>query len=186
MRFSRQILAICAELIPGVRTLGAGGWGHSGSSAARLAYHVSVIRNLSSRPKGDGQDTYLRETATAGVPEAATKEPLEMIPNEREGQRRNGTGFEQNQTQHSLASPPPAPGEASHDAGSAAPLADTGTPSPRLATDAATSSPAAERRGERLYEERRRLLRGLWLDDAPDWRDLPEDVKERWCRNAAS
>ncbi len=34
--------------------------------------------------------------------------------------------------------------------------------------------------GKALYEERLKLLPGLWMPSAPAWEDLPEEVKERW------
>ncbi len=34
--------------------------------------------------------------------------------------------------------------------------------------------------GKVLYEERRALLKGLWMPDAPPWEELPEETKERW------
>ncbi|HEX2247147.1 MAG TPA: hypothetical protein VHH13_06310 [Arthrobacter sp.] len=37
-----------------------------------------------------------------------------------------------------------------------------------------------EAAGKALYEERMKLLDGLWMPDAPPWEELPEDVKERW------
>ncbi len=61
---------------------------------------------------------------------------------------------------------------------------DAKTPAPREATDGET--PEAEQRGRELYEERRKLLAGLWMNDAPDWQELPEDVRQRWRRTAGS
>lgn len=55
---------------------------------------------------------------------------------------------------------------------------------PREATDEET--PGAEQRGRELYEERRKLLAGLWMNDAPDWQELPEEVRRRWCRTDGS
>lgn len=34
--------------------------------------------------------------------------------------------------------------------------------------------------GKALYEERLKLLEGLWMPAAPPWEDLPDDVKARW------
>lgn len=34
--------------------------------------------------------------------------------------------------------------------------------------------------GKDLYEERLKLLAGLWMPDAPPWEDLSEDEKDRW------
>jgi hypothetical protein len=35
--------------------------------------------------------------------------------------------------------------------------------------------------GKALYDERAKLLHGLWMADAVAWEELPEEVKERWC-----
>lgn len=34
--------------------------------------------------------------------------------------------------------------------------------------------------GKALYEERLKLLAGLWMPAAPPWEDLSDEVKERW------
>ena len=39
--------------------------------------------------------------------------------------------------------------------------------------------------GKALYEERLKLLEGLWMPAAPAWETLPDDVKERWRAHAA-
>ncbi len=38
--------------------------------------------------------------------------------------------------------------------------------------------------GKALYEERLKLLEGLWMPEAPAWEDLPDDVKDRWRSHA--
>lgn len=38
--------------------------------------------------------------------------------------------------------------------------------------------------GKALYEERMKLLPGLWMQPAPPWEDLPESTRERWQRTA--
>ena len=38
--------------------------------------------------------------------------------------------------------------------------------------------------GRELYEERAKLLPGLWMPEAPGWESLTEEAKERWRRNA--
>ena len=38
--------------------------------------------------------------------------------------------------------------------------------------------------GRELYEERAKLLPGLWMPEAPAWESLTEEAKERWRRNA--
>lgn len=60
------------------------------------------------------------------------------------------------------------------------------TPAAGDEAEAQTSSPGNDDRAIALYEERRKLLPGLWLSDAPDWHDLPEDVKARWRRTAGN
>lgn len=42
----------------------------------------------------------------------------------------------------------------------------------------------SEDAGKALYEERLKLLPGLWMPAAPDWEDLPDEVKERWRSHA--
>ncbi|GAA3672118.1 hypothetical protein GCM10023081_08110 [Arthrobacter ginkgonis] len=39
--------------------------------------------------------------------------------------------------------------------------------------------------GKELYEERAKLLPGLWMPDALPWESLSEEAKERWRRTAA-
>ena len=39
--------------------------------------------------------------------------------------------------------------------------------------------------GKALYEERLKLLEGLWMPAAPAWDELPDDVKQRWRSYAA-
>ena len=34
--------------------------------------------------------------------------------------------------------------------------------------------------GRALYEERLKLLEGLWMPAAPPWEDLSDEVKARW------
>lgn len=34
--------------------------------------------------------------------------------------------------------------------------------------------------GKALYEERLKLLEGLWMPAAPPWEDLSDEVKDRW------
>jgi len=38
--------------------------------------------------------------------------------------------------------------------------------------------------GKALYEERLKLLEGLWMPAAPPWDELPDEVKERWRAHA--
>ena len=38
--------------------------------------------------------------------------------------------------------------------------------------------------GKALYEERLKLLEGLWMPAAPPWEDLSEEAKERWRSHA--
>jgi hypothetical protein len=38
--------------------------------------------------------------------------------------------------------------------------------------------------GKALYEERQKLLEGLWMPAAPPWNDLSEETKERWRSHA--
>lgn len=38
--------------------------------------------------------------------------------------------------------------------------------------------------GKALYEERLKLLEGLWMPAAPPWEDLSDEVKERWRSHA--
>lgn len=38
--------------------------------------------------------------------------------------------------------------------------------------------------GKELYEERAKLLPGLWMPEAPAWESLSEEAKERWRRSA--
>lgn len=38
--------------------------------------------------------------------------------------------------------------------------------------------------GKALYEERMKLLPGLWMPPAPPWDELPEDTRARWQRTA--
>jgi hypothetical protein len=40
--------------------------------------------------------------------------------------------------------------------------------------------------GKALYEERLKLLAGLWMPAAPPWEDLSDEVKERWRSHAVS
>jgi hypothetical protein len=49
---------------------------------------------------------------------------------------------------------------------------------------AAHKSEEREAAGRALYEQRQKLLEGLWMPKAPQWSELPEDIKERWRRNA--
>ncbi|MFZ3454630.1 hypothetical protein [Arthrobacter sp. 7Tela_A1] len=39
--------------------------------------------------------------------------------------------------------------------------------------------------GKALYEERMKLLPGLWMPPAPPWSELPAEVRARWQRTAA-
>lgn len=38
--------------------------------------------------------------------------------------------------------------------------------------------------GKALYEERMKLLPGLWMPPAPAWEELPEATRARWQRTA--
>ncbi len=38
--------------------------------------------------------------------------------------------------------------------------------------------------GKALYEERLKLLEGLWMPAAPPWEDLSDEAKERWRAHA--
>ena len=38
--------------------------------------------------------------------------------------------------------------------------------------------------GKALYEERLKLLEGLWMPAAPPWEDLSDEVKARWRSSA--
>ena len=38
--------------------------------------------------------------------------------------------------------------------------------------------------GKSLYEERMKLLPGLWMPPAPPWEELPEETRARWQRTA--
>ncbi|MBD8044880.1 hypothetical protein H9638_13795 [Arthrobacter sp. Sa2BUA2] len=38
--------------------------------------------------------------------------------------------------------------------------------------------------GKALYEERMKLLPGLWMPPAPPWEELPEATRARWQRTA--
>jgi hypothetical protein len=39
--------------------------------------------------------------------------------------------------------------------------------------------------GKALYEERLKLLEGLWMPAAPPWDELSDEVKQRWRSHAA-
>ena len=44
--------------------------------------------------------------------------------------------------------------------------------------------PGAGSAGQALYEERMKLLPGLWMPPAPPWEELPEATRARWQRTA--
>ncbi|WP_312181235.1 hypothetical protein [Arthrobacter sp.] len=43
---------------------------------------------------------------------------------------------------------------------------------------------ASHQAGKALYEERMKLLPGLWMPPAPPWEELPESTRARWQRTA--
>jgi hypothetical protein len=51
--------------------------------------------------------------------------------------------------------------------------------------DPGKADPGKADPGKALYEERLKLLEGLWMPAAPPWEDLPDEVKERWRAHAA-